>query len=68
MPKHETALTEFEVGKYVCPKTKRPAPLLASCSFACLKWPHVVEHCPECGEKHVLCCEDVLHAPVFGYE
>lgn len=68
MPKPSAVATEFEVGKYVCPKTKLLAPLMATSSFASLEWPYVVEHCPECGERHVLCCEDVLHAPVFGYE
>ncbi len=68
MPIHNPALTAFEVGKYVCPKTKLLAPLVASCAFASLQWPFVVEHCTECGEKHVLCCEEVLHVPVFGYE
>jgi hypothetical protein len=68
MPKRNAALTEFEVGKYVCPKTKCPAPLMATSSFAYIEWPFVVERCASCGERHVLCSEEVLHAPVFGRE
>ena len=59
---------EFEVGKYVCPKTKHLVPLMAPCSFAYIHWPFVVEHCLACGEKHVFECEEVEHVPVFGYE
>lgn len=68
MPTDKPAVARFEVGKYVCPKTKQLTPLLASCSFAYIEWPVVVEHCAECGERHVLCCEEVLHSPVFGRE
>ncbi len=68
MPTSKPALSLFEVGKYVCPKTKLQAPLMASCSFASIQWPHVVERCGECGEPHVLNSEEVLHVPVFGYE
>lgn len=66
MPK--PALVEHEVGKFVCPKTKLPVPLLTHCPFTAVEWPVVVEHCAECGGRHVLECEDVLHPPVFGYE
>lgn len=68
MPAQKAELTEFTVGHYVCPKTKLLVPLKASCSLAYLNWPVVVEQCPNCGGKHVLCCEDVQHPPVFGYE
>lgn len=61
-------ISEFEVGKYVCPKSKQPVPLMASQSLAYLDWPVVVEPCRDCSEKHILQCEDVLHPPVFGYE
>jgi hypothetical protein len=68
MPTSKPKLTEFEVGVYVCPKTKCPASLRASCSFAYIEWPVVVEHCTSCGERHVLNCQEVLHSPVFGRE
>lgn len=59
---------EFEIGKYLCPKTKSPVPLMAPCSLAFVEWPVVVAQCAACGERHVLECEDVEHSPVFGYE
>jgi len=68
MPKPKAVVPEFEVGKYVCPRTKCPASLMATCSFAYLEWPVVVERCESCGERHVLGSEEVLHAPVFGRE
>jgi hypothetical protein len=68
MASPKPAVPEFEVGKYLCPKTKSLAPLMASTSFAYLEWPFVVERCAECGERHVLGCEEVLHSPVFGRE
>jgi hypothetical protein len=68
MQTSKLALPLFEIGKYVCPKTKLQAPLMANCSFASIQWPHVVERCVECGGQHVLSSEEVLHVPVFGYE
>lgn len=68
MPPAKPVTAEFEVGKYMCPKTKSLAPLMAPCAFTYLEWPCVIEHCALCGERHVLHCEDVLHAPAFGYE
>ncbi len=58
----------FEVGKFICPATQSLVPLMATCSLAFLDWPVVVEHCPGCGQRHVVRCEDVEHPPVFGYE
>jgi hypothetical protein len=66
-PTHPPAI-EFEVGKFVCPRTKALVPLRAVCAFDHLTWPLVVEKCPDCGEKHVLLCEEVLHPPLYGYE
>lgn len=59
---------QFEVGKYICPNTKSPVPLMSSCPLAFMEWPVVVEKCPDCKQKHVLHCEDLHHQPVFGYE
>ena len=67
MPQSAPA-TQFEIGKYRCPKTKKLSPLWAPQHMAEVDWPVVVEKCPECGEKHVVGNDDVLHPPVFGYE
>lgn len=64
----KATVTEFEIGKYICPKTKSSVTLKATRSLAFMEWPLVVESCESCGEKHVLQSEDVLHRPVFGYE
>jgi hypothetical protein len=68
MPARETTLAEFKVGTYICPKTKSTLPLKATRPLPFLEWPIVVERCADCGEKHVLECEDVQHPPAFGYE
>lgn len=59
---------EFEIGRYICPKTKAPVPLKSSCPLAFMEWPVTISNCPECGQEHVLQCEDLQHPPVFGYE
>jgi len=66
MPK--ASLVEHEIGKFICPKTKLPVPLLAHCPLTAVEWPVTVEKCPDCGQPHSLQSEDVLHPPVFGYE
>ena len=68
MPSEKAEAALYTVGRYICPKTKAPAPLMASSSLAFIEWPVVVEKCANCGEKHVIRCEDVQHAPVYGYE
>ena len=66
MPK--ASLVEHEIGKFICPKTKLPVPLLSYTPLSGVAWPVVIDKCADCGEKHVVESEDVLHPPVFGYE
>lgn len=61
-------LTEFVIGRYICPRTKLPATLKASRPLAFVEWPVVVEKCASCGHQHVLQSGEVYHRPVFGYE
>lgn len=68
MPGRETVSVEFEVGTYICPNTGSPVGLKETHPLSELKWPVVVEHCPECGQRHLIAYEDVRHRPVFGYE
>ncbi len=59
---------QFEIGTYICPKTRAPAPLMASQPITALHWPVTVEACPRCGQSHVVHQDDLRHPPVFGYE
>ncbi len=68
MPRGNAALAEFKIGTYICPKTKAEVPLFSCCPLPYLHWPMVVQKCRECGEQHVLQCQDVQHPPTFGYE
>lgn len=61
-------LSEYEIGKYICPNTSRPIALMGLRPLASVEWPMVVEQCPDCQQKHVLQREEVLHPPIFGYE
>lgn len=68
MTAEKTEVREFTVGWYVCPQTKSPVPLRMSHPLAQAEWPVVIEMCHDCGQRHVLCCEDIHHPPVYGYE
>lgn len=68
MPRHEPPCVAFEVGTFVCPKTRTRVPLSATHSVSDLQWPVVVERCPACGERHTVEYNDLRHPPVFGYE
>lgn len=59
---------EFKAGVFRCPVTGKEAELRVTRAIGYIQWPVVVEHCPQCDQKHVLNIEDVRHAPVFGYE
>lgn len=61
-------LVEFEIGRYVCPKTKALVPLKSARPLAFVEWPVTIKNCPDCGGEHLLQCEDLQHPPVFGYE
>lgn len=68
MVEHPTPQTRFEIGSYDCPRTKEQVVLELSTPLASLGWPLTVEHCPDCGQEHVLQYQDVRHAPALGYE
>ena len=59
---------DFEIGRYICPTTKREAALRASEPLAFVHWPLVVRKCPVCGRRHTLELREVQHPPVYGYE
>jgi len=68
MPIQDARVVEFEIAKYICPKSKAPVPLLASRPLAFVHWPVVVKNCASCGMDHVLDLSDVQHPPIYGYE
>ena len=68
MPMRDARAVEFEIAKYICPKSKTPVPLLADRSLAFVHWPVVVKNCASCGAGHRLELADVQHPPVYGYK
>ena len=60
--------TPFEIGTFICPKTKAAAPPLASQPIAAVPWPVVVKTCARCGESHLVQRDQLRHAPILGYE
>jgi len=68
MSMHDTPVVEFEIAKYICPKSKTPVQLMASHPLAFVHWPVVVKNCVSCGTDHLLELSDVQHPPVYGYE
>jgi len=68
MPMQDARVVEFEIAKYICPKSNTPVPLFASRPLAFVHWPVVVKNCVSCGMDHVLELSDVQHPPVYGYE
>lgn len=68
MSRRQAPTAEFEIGAYVCPKTKESVPLTATQSVSDLCWPVVVEKCPACGQRHEIQYSELRHPPVFGYE
>jgi len=68
MAKPKSPTLESEVGRFICPNTHQPVPLLAAQSLAFIHWPMVVRNCPACGRKHTVELRDVEHLPVYGYE
>jgi hypothetical protein len=67
MYEHEV-VTEFEIGKFVCPVTKSLVPLIAHRPWTLLDWPVTVKACPNCGGEHVVTLDELRHPPLFGYE
>jgi hypothetical protein len=68
MPMQDARAEEYEIAKYICPKSKTTVPLVASRPLAFIHWPVVVKNCARCGTDHVLELADVQHPPVYGYE
>ncbi len=62
MPDEKTGLKRFIVGKYVCPETDELIPVPSPSPLAELDCPVIVEKCPSCGERHEVCCDDLLEA------
>lgn len=60
MPDEKTGLKRFIVGKYVCPETDELISVSAASPMAELDCPVIVEMCPSCGERHEVCCDDLL--------
>jgi len=67
MYEHDT-VTEFEVGKFVCPVTGLLVPLIATRPWAVMDWPVRVTQCPKCGREHLIELDELRHPPLFGYE
>lgn len=67
MYEHAT-VTEFEIGKFICPATKSLVPLIATRPWAVLDWPVKVTACPSCGGDHLIALDELRHPPLFGYE
>lgn len=60
MPDKKTGLKPFIVGKYVCPETDELIAVPADSPLAELDCPVIIEKCPSCGERHEVCCDDLL--------
>jgi hypothetical protein len=57
-----TGLKTFILGKYVCPETDQLIPVSSAVPMAETDCPIIVEVCPSCGERHEVCCDDLLEA------
>ena len=68
MPMQDARVVEFEIAKYICPKTQASVSLKASRPLAFVHWPVAVKNYTCCGMDHVLELADVQHPPVYGYE
>lgn len=68
MPVHLPETKEFEIGRFVCPKTHKSIPILGSQSVALTEWPILIQNCPACGGEHAVPIEELSHPPTFGYE
>jgi hypothetical protein len=60
MADEKTALNKVVVGKYVCPETDILIPVSSVHPPPEMDCPLIVERCPACGERHEVCCDDLL--------
>ncbi len=62
MPDEKTGLKKVIVGKYVCPETDSLISVPSVHPPPEMDCPLIVEKCPACGERHEVCCDDLLEA------
>jgi hypothetical protein len=60
MAEERAATKTFIVGKYVCPETDQVIPVNSAVPMSELDCPVIVKVCPSCGERHEVCCDDLL--------
>jgi hypothetical protein len=60
MADEQTGVRRFFVGKYVCPETDELISVTSALPLAEMDCHVVVETCPSCGERHEVCCDDLL--------
>ena len=60
MPDEMTESKLFTVGKYVCPETDELIVVRSALPLAEMDCHVVVEVCSSCGERHEVCCDDLL--------
>ena len=62
MAKESVGLKKFLLGQYVCPETDELIPVMSALPMQEVECPFIVEACPACGERHEVCCDDLLEA------
>jgi hypothetical protein len=62
MAKDTLGLKTYILGHYVCPETDQMVPVPSAVPLAEADCPFIIEVCPACGEKHEVCCGDLLEA------
>jgi hypothetical protein len=60
MAEPRAGLKKIIVGKYVCPETDKLVPVSSAHPAPEMDCPLIIEHCPACGERHEVCCDDLL--------
>lgn len=60
MAERDGGLKTYLLGHYVCPETDQLIPVTSQVPLAEADCPFIVETCPACGEKHEVCCGDLL--------
>jgi hypothetical protein len=68
MADERAGVRKFIVGKYVCPETDQLIPVSSALPIPEMDCPVIVEVCPACGEKHEVCCDDLLESEDFDCE
>ena len=68
MADEKTEVKRFFVGKYVCPETDQLIPVTSALPLAEMDCHVVVELCPSCGERHEVCCDDLLVADESDFD